>query len=239
MRASTVLLVQLGLVQVEQQVQQALLVLVPLVPQARLVLTAPLALQERRGPELQVPLVLRAQQVLTEQLVQLALVQPVLLVLAESMGLLVPRELPAFKALRERQVLQVQELREPLVLTVPPEQLAPLGLALQVQRAQQVQELQVPLVPLVPLVLVLTVPPEQLAPQVLRAQTVPPEQQVLVLPVPQERPGLTELQVQLEQQELVLLGQLAFLVLTVPPEQLGLRVLLVLQALTELRVPQA
>jgi hypothetical protein len=32
---------------------------------------------------------------------------------------------------------------------------------------------------------------------------------------------LTELQVQLEQQELVLLGQLAFLVLTVPPEQLG------------------
>lgn len=101
MRASTVLLVQLGLVQVEQQVQQALLVLVPLVPQARLVLTAPQALQERRGPELQVPLVLRAQQVLTEQLVQLALVQPVLLVLAESMGLLVPRELPAFKALRE------------------------------------------------------------------------------------------------------------------------------------------
>jgi hypothetical protein len=68
---------------------------------------------------------------------------------------------------------------------------------------------------------------------------VPPELLVLVLPEQQERPGLTELQVQLEQQELVLLGQLAFLVLTVPPEQLGLRVLLVLQALTELRVPQA
>ena len=187
------LLVQLGLVQVEQQVQQALLVLVPLVPQARLVLTAPQALQERRGPELQVPLVLRAQQVLTEQLVQLALVQPVLLVLAESMGLLVPRELPAFKALRERQVLQVpmeqleppeqqvlqvQELRERLVLTVPPEQLAPLGLALQVQRAQQVQELQVQLEPRV-----MTVPPE---PRVQLVQLVQAYQVLLELLVLQE-----------------------------------------------------